>query len=83
MNPMKRKKLHRLKLKNNNPEVKQEVVLKEEKVVIKEETPPVSQEQSESVSSLDFGLSVQQPTQEIEMAETKKEKKKKWSSQDA
>lgn len=83
MNPMKRKKLYRLKLKNNNAEVKQEVVLKEEKVVLKEETVPVLQEQTEPVASLlDFGLSVETPAQEAEVVETKKEKKKKWSSQD-
>lgn len=87
MNPMKRKKLHRLKLKNNNievKEVKKEVLVKEEKIVQKEEIQPVLQEQSEAASTmLDFGLSLKETAEITDVVETKKEKKKKWSSQDS
>jgi len=90
MNPAKRKKLLRFKLDQEKLakkiEVKPaEVLVQETVLVIKEEIKEeisVTQEQQTTleVSNVELAL---KPIETVEVSETKKEKKKKWSSQDA
>ncbi len=93
MNPLKRKKLYRLELskQKNKTEVQQVIeqkavevkpievlVVKEE---VKEETSAVQEQQTTlEVSNVELAL---KPIETAEATEAKKEKKKKWSSQDA
>ena len=87
MNPAKRKKLYRLELQKQQQQVVTkpiEVLVKEEKVILKEEVKPVLeqlavQESTTEVSNLELGLKVSDVS---ETSENKKDKKKKWSSQD-
>jgi hypothetical protein len=88
MNPLKRKKLYRLELskQKNKTEVQQVVEVKPTEVLvvkeeIKEETSVVQEQQATlEVSNVELAL---KPIETVEVTEAKKEKKKKWSSQDA
>ena len=90
MNPAKRKKLLRFKLDQEKlakkVEVKPaEVLVQETVLVVKEEVKEeisVIQEQQTTLEASNVELALK-PIETVEATETKKEKKKKWSSQDA
>jgi hypothetical protein len=86
MNPAKRKKLLRFKLEQEKLAKKveakpTEVLVEKAVLVIKEET-SVVQEQQTTLETSNVELALK-PIETVEVTEAKKEKKKKWSSQDA
>lgn len=89
MNPAKRKKLYRLKLQNKNLETSEKVLVPEveEKVVQKEEvvTQPVviSEVIAETATAISSVTEMGLKLPELDSLEVKKEKKKKYSSQDS
>lgn len=79
MNPAKRKKLYRLNVKQNIEESKL-VINKEEKVIQKEVITNTIQEQTIEVSNLELGLKT---IDTAEITDSKKDKKKKTTTQEA
>lgn len=91
MNPLKRKKLYRAKLSKQKQQVAEVAAPAENKkqtvVVVEEKLAEVLQEvATESSSELEMGLKVEDTVltdYSEQKTESKKDKKKKWSSQDA
>ena len=91
MNPLKRKKLYRAELAKQKQQVTEVVIPAENKkqtaVVVEEKLAEVIQEvATENSSELEIGLKVDDTVltdYSEQKTESKKDKKKKWSSQDA